>query len=882
MDEQPEKHRISVGLLAHVDAGKTTLSEAILYLTGQLRRLGRVDHGDAFLDTHALERARGITIFSKQARLSLKGRELTLVDTPGHVDFSAETERVLQVLDCAVLVISGTDGVQAHTRTLWDLLRQNHVPTFLFVNKMDLPGPGEAAILDACRQDLGEGCVSFSQPEEAMFEEAAMCGEAALEEFLETGQISRACLARMVAEEKLFPCCFGSALKLEGVEEFLELLRELAPSKPPLPDFAARVYKISRDPQGNRLTWLRVTGGSLKVRSLLSYEAKGQAFEEKIKELRLYSGSKYTQAEEASAGTLCALVGLSGTFSGQCLGCEPQGKGPVLEPVMTYTLELPQGCDPRLMLPKLMELGDEDPQLHILWDERLRSIQARLMGQVQIEVLKSQVLERFGVEIGVGAGRILYKETIADTVEGVGHYEPLRHYAEVHLLLEPLPRGTGLVFAAACSENELDRNWQRLILTHLLEKTHLGVLTGSPITDMKITLTAGKAHLKHTEGGDFRQATYRAVRQGLMQAQSILLEPCYEFRLTVPLANLGRAMMDLRAMTEDCVQSQAGAFAVLEGMAPVALLQNYAAQVAAYTRGLGKLSLRPGAYAPCKEQQVLAASFGYDPEADLDNTPDSVFCAHGAGFTVKWSDVPNHMHLPSTLKTPAPPPQPRPTAVSDRELEAIMDRTFGPIKRPQYQAPRVSAQSHTPEPVIPREEYLLVDGYNMLFAWDELKGLAKEDLEAARLRLMDILSNYAAFKRRHVVLVFDGYRVRGNRGERFLHHNLLVVYTRENETGDAYMEALIHAIGRHDRVWVATSDSLIQLSAFRTGVLRLSARELREEVLAAQQEMAAYLKELNTAQRLQEKEAQKALWQNLLGRLEATADQTHGPAAKNT
>ena len=871
MGEQSRKRNpICAGLLAHVDAGKTTLSEAILYTTGQLKKLGRVDHKDAFLDTDSMERARGITIFSKQARLTLEDWDVTLVDTPGHVDFSAEAERVLQVLDYAILVISGTDGVQAHTRTLWDLLRQNHVPTFLFINKMDLPGPGAAAIMEACKKDLAEACVSFSQPEEAIFEEAALCDETVLEIFLETGGITHAALARLVQEEKLFPCCFGSALKLEGIEEFLGLLSRLAPRRAWRPEFAARVYKITRDPQGNRLTWLKVTGGRLKVRALLPYDVKGEHYEEKIKELRLYSGAKYTQTEEIEAGTLCALVGLSRTFPGQSLGCEPQGCAPMLEPVMTYALELPEGCDPRAMLPKLLELGEEDPQLHILWDERLRSIQVRLMGQVQIEVLKHQILDRFGVKIQVGAGKILYKETIENKVEGVGHYEPLRHYAEVHLLLEPLPRGSGLVFATACSENDLDRNWQRLILTHLLEKTHLGVLTGAPITDMQITLMAGKAHLKHTEGGDFRQATYRAVRQGLMQARSVLLEPCYEFRLTVPLSNLGRALTDLRAMTEDCRQSQAGEFAVLEGVAPVALLQNYAAQVAAYTRGLGRLSLRPGAYTPCKDQAALTAASGYDPEGDLDNTPDSVFCAHGAGFNVRWSEVPKHMHLPSCIRPPAPPPQaapPRPTGVSDRELEAIMDREFGPIRRPQYQMPRVTAQSHTPEPVAPREEYLLVDGYNMLFAWESLKELAREDLEAARLRLMDILSNYAAFKHRNVVLVFDGYRVKGNRGERFLHHNLLVVYTRENETGDAYMEALIHAIGKHDRVWVATSDSLIQLSAFRTGILRLSARELQEEVAMAEKEMAAYLKSLDTAQRLRDKEAQKALWQSLLNRL---------------
>lgn len=869
--------KLTIGILAHVDAGKTTLSEALLYVTGQLRKLGRVDHRDSFLDNNDLERARGITIFSKQARLSWLDTEAVLLDTPGHMDFSAEAERALQVLDCAILVISGTDGVQAHTETLWNLLRRYNIPTVLYINKMDLPGPGKVGLMADCKKHLSEGCIDFSRPMGELYEEAALCDEEALEHFLEEGEIPRDVLRSMVAGRKLFPCFFGSALKLEGVEELLEGIDTLVPAPLYGSAFGARVYKIARDAQGNRMTYLKVTGGSLQVREMLNYTAGGEARSEKIKELRLYSGAKFTQADHAQSGEICTVLGLTATFPGQGLGMEEGTTEAVLEPVMTYRLRLPADRDPAQLLPKFQELAEEDPQLHIVWDPRLKEIHARLMGQVQIEILKSLVKDRFGLDIDFDAGHILYKETIDSPVEGVGHFEPLRHYAEAHFLLEPLPRGSGLVFKSKCSEDALDRNWQRLILTHLAEKQHLGVLTGSPITDMRITLTAGRAHLKHTEGGDFRQATYRGVRQGLMQAKSILLEPCYAFTLTVPAASLGRAISDIRSLAGDFQQESDGETAVLTGIAPVAALRDYAAQVVAYTRGRGRLSLRPGGYAPCKDQDAIVAAYDYDPEADLENTPDSVFCAHGAGFPVKWDEVPNYMHLESTLRQrpemAAAPITQRTMNLDDRELERIMDREFGPIRRPQYQMPKATASAHTIPPMQApnRKEYLIVDGYNMLFAWDELKDIARSDLEKAREVLMDKLVGYAAFKRREVVLVFDGYKVKGGRGERFLHHNVFVVYTKENETGDMYIEALVRSIGRNDRVWVATSDNLIQLSAFRSGVLRLSATELRTEIETAGNEINTFLKDLGNREKVKQQEEKKEQWNRLFSKLQLSS-----------
>ena len=865
------KKRLCAGLLAHVDAGKTTLSEALLYQAGALKKLGRVDHRDSFLDTNALERERGITIFSKQARLETQNLELILLDTPGHTDFSTEMERTLQALDYAVLVVSGTDGVQAHTETLWQLLRRYHIPTFLFINKMDLPGEGEGALMAKLKKQLSEGCVSFCQEKAALLEEAALCDEIALEVYLQSGKLPEETLAELIQKERLFRCFSGSALKLDGISELLSALERLTvqPSYPE--EFAAKAYKIARDPQGNRLTYLKVTGGCLKVRAMLAYTLpSGERVEEKVKELRRYSGLKYQQAEEIMAGEVCAVLGLTRTAPGQCFGTEAQGQIPVLEPVMTFGLRLPKGCDPARFLPKLQQLEEEDPQLHIVWDSRLGEIQVQLMGQVQIEIFKSLVRERFETEIEIGKGRVLYKETIASTVEGVGHFEPLRHYAEVHLLLEPLPKGSGLVFASNCVENTLDLNWQRLILTHLEEKQHLGVLTGAPITDMKITLVSGRAHLKHTEGGDFRQATYRAVRQGLMQAKNVLLEPYYNFRLTVPTQQLGRAITDIKAMSGDFAQPvEENDETVLTGSVPVAALGDYANQVAAYTHGRGRLSCMPGGYAPCPEAEKVIAAMAYDPESDLENTPDSVFCAHGAGFNVKWREVPNYMHLESCLRPVSSPEAPRLRPqnlnLDEKELEAIMEREFGPIRRPVYQPPTVRfSEGRGMEPAPAKKEYLIVDGYNMIFAWEDLAALAKEDLESARRQLMDMLASYSAYKRRETILVFDGYKVKGNRGERFRQGNLSVVYTKENETGDLYIEAMLEGIGKNERVWVATSDSLIQISALRTGVLRMSARELRQEIESAGGEMTTLMKAMENAGKMQNLADRRREWRRIL------------------
>ena len=840
MSEQPKKHQISAGLLAHVDAGKTTLSEAMLYRTGARRTLGRVDHGDAFLDTHRLERARGITIFSKQALLSTEHLDITLVDTPGHVDFSAEAERVLPILDCAVLVISGTDGVQAHTVTLWRLLERYHIPVFLFINKMDLPGTHQADLLSRLQRDLSPNCVAVDQN---FRENAAMCDEALLETFLETGTVTDGNIRGLIGKRRLFPCCFGSALRLEGVDALLDALDTWAP-RPQRPDaFGARVYKISRDPQGNRLTWMKITGGSLRVRSSICYvNQKKETVEEKAVQLRLYSGDKFTAPEEAAAGQTVAVTGLSATFAGQGLGTEPAGTAPVLEPVMTYRVNLPAGRDPAAVLPKLRQLEEEDPQLHILWEGG--QIHVQIMGRVQLEVFRSLVQERFQLDVTLDSGRIFYKETIGNTVEGVGHFEPLRHYAEVHLLLEPLPRGAGLKFATVCPGDVLDANYQNLILTHMAEKVHRGVLTGAPITDMKITLLIGRAHLKHTEGGDMRQATYRAIRQGLMQAKSLLLEPWYSFVLTLPTEAVGRAITDIRAMGGDFeAPENTGALSTLTGTVPASELGDYAEQVAAYTQGRGRLQIALKGYELCHNTEAVLAQTNYDPEADLENTPDSVFCAHGAGFPVKWNRVSEYMHLESGLKREkAPELITRNTSLDDRELEAIMEREFGPQKTRLYRQPenRPAAETLTIRP--PKQQYLIVDGYNIIFAWEDLARIAKEDLEAARRSLCDTLSSYAGFRKCRVVLVFDGYKVKGNPGEKSQYHNIQVVYTKENETGDSYIEALVSQIGPNYNLRVATSDALVQLSSLRSGVLRMSARELREEIAIAQKEMRQHFR----------------------------------------
>ena len=818
---------LTLGILAHVDAGKTTLSEALLYTSGARRNLGRVDHGDAYLDTHALERRRGITIFSKQALFSTQSRRITLVDTPGHVDFSAEAERTLPILDCAILVISGADGVQAHTVTLWKLLEQYQIPTFLFINKMDLPDTDEQKLLSQLRSRLSPGCIQAFSPD--FLEHAALCDEALLEQYLTTGQITPRQIRGLVESRRIFPCCFGSALKLTGVAEFMDILDQYAPDFSQKPEFSAKVHKISRDPQGNRLTWLKLTGGSLKVRSTID--------EEKVQAIRLYSGDKFTTAEEVPAGTLCALTGLSKTYAGQGLGTEPSAPAPKLQPVMTYRVE--SAADPALLLPKLKLLEEEDPLLKILWQDRTRQISVQLMGNVQLEVFQNIVLERLGVQIQLADPKIYYMETIESAVEGVGHFEPLRHYAEVHLLLEPLPRGAGLQFDTICPTDVLDMNWQRLILGHLSEKQHRGVLTGAPITDMKLTLLVGKAHLKHTEGGDFRQATYRAVRQGLMQARSVLLEPWYDFLLTVPAETIGRAITDVRAMAGqfDPPESQ-GETAILKGILPASELGDYGQVVAAYTQGRGQLQTTLHGYLPCHNQDAVVDAADYDPEADLENTPDSVFCAHGAGFTVKWQEVSQYMHLESGRKEEtAPQILTRNLSAEDMTLEKIMEREFGPIKRPQYRAPenRPASELLTIRP--PRPTYLIVDGYNLIFSEEALAETAKSDLSAARRHLCDQLSNYAAYKKCRLVVVFDGYKVKGNPGEKEANLGIQVVYTKENQTADGYIEALVAQIGPNYNVRVASSDALVQLGSIRSGVLRVSARELMAELTAAEKEM---------------------------------------------
>lgn len=833
------KKPLCAALVAHVDAGKTTLSEALLYVSGVRRTLGRVDHGDAFLDTHNLERARGITIFSKLAQLETRSRHLTLVDTPGHVDFGAEAERTMQVLDCAVLVISGTDGVQAHTVTLWQLLRRYQVPVFLFINKMDLPGTDREALMEALREKLSPGCVDFGADFAEIAENAALCDEALLETYLETGTVTVGNLRGLIQGRKLFPCCFGSALKLTGVGELLEILDTYAPVPGYPEDFAARVYKISRDPQGSRLTWLKVTGGSLKVRESLTYQTpRGETKEEKVQQLRLYSAEKFTPMEEVTAGQIAAVTGLTETFAGQGLGGEPQGIPYALEPVMTYRVGLPKGADPAVVLPKLRQLEEEDPQLHLVWEKG--QIHVQIMGRVQLEIFRSLVAERFGLDITLEDRRIFYKETIENTVEGVGHFEPLRHYAEVHLLLSPLPRGSGLVFDTQCPLDVLDGNYQRLILTHLEEKVHRGVLTGAPITDMKITLVVGKAHLKHTEGGDFRQATYRAVRQGLMQAKSVLLEPWYAFTLICPTEQIGRAITDIRAMGgEPDAPEGSGEMSTLHGLVPAAEVRDYAETLAAYTRGRGQLQLTLHGYAPCHNARQVIETLGYDPEADLDNTPDSVFCAHGAGFNVRWDEVKSYMHLESGLsEEKAPQILTRNLRVDDKELEKIMERQFGPQKTTLYHV-KAETRPATEEIVIkpPKQRYIIVDGYNIIFAWEQLAAQAKTDLDAARRQLCDILSSYAGFTKCRLVVVFDGYKQKGNPGERSQFHNIQVVYTREGETADAYIEALADEIGSNYAVRVASSDGLVQLGAFRSGVLRMSARELWQAVSQAKEDM---------------------------------------------
>ena len=863
---KPEKY-ICAGIVAHVDAGKTTLSESILYTSGAIRKMGRVDHGDAFLDTYELERSRGITIFSKQALFSLGDAQITLLDTPGHVDFSAEMERTLQVLDYAILLISGADGVQGHTLTLWKLLKRYQIPTFLFVNKMDQPGTDEKALMEELKKRLDGNCVDFSGDRDTQEwqEQLAMCDEILLERYLEEGSVEEGEISRLINERKLFPCFFGSALKMTGVQEFLQGLEKYI-EMPEYPrEFGAKVFKIARDSQGNRLTYMKITGGSLKVKTVLRGQKDGEDREEKVDQIRIYSGEKYEMVNEAFAGMVCAVTGLTFTYPGQGLGREAASDMPLLEPVLTYQIQLPPECDVHKMLLNLRQLEEEEPLLHIVWNEELGEIHAQVMGEVQIEILKSLIKERFGVVVDFGSGNIVYKETIKTPVEGVGHFEPLRHYAEVHLLLEPGEPGSGMQFYTDCSEDELDKNWQRLILTHLEEKEHRGVLTGSPITDMRITLAAGRAHLKHTEGGDFRQATYRAVRQGLRKAESALLEPYYDFRLEVPADMIGRGMADIQRMCGEFQPPQIeGETAVLTGSAPVVTMRDYQNEVISYSRGMGRLFCTLKGYFPCHNQEEVVQAFCYDPEADLENPTGSVFCAHGAGFVVNWDQVEEYMHVESGLLLEPVERQPEPVEVrkktwkeerdayqaTEKELEEIFTRTYGPIRSRvgEEDLPRRSVKgwkrSHarmdntsssyvgrtknrnTP----PEKEYLLVDGYNIIFAWEDLKDLADANIDAARDKLTDMLCNYQGYKKCTLILVFDAYKVKGNPGSVQKYHNIHVVYTKEAETADQYIEKTVHEIGRKNHVTVATSDRLEQVIILGQGGTRMSARELREDM----------------------------------------------------
>ena len=881
--------KLVIGILAHVDAGKTTLSEELLYLCGEIRKIGRVDHGDAFLDTYELEKERGITIFSKQALLKTENMEVTLLDTPGHVDFSAEMERTLQVLDYAILVINGMDGVQSHTMTLWRLLERYQIPTFLFVNKMDQQGTDHDALLNDLKQHLHENCVDFGRTQDTDYgmyeltpeqlENIAVCEEDLLETYLETDIVEDRDIVRLIVQRKIFPCYFGSALKEKGVKDFWNGVQQYTAEPERPTEFGAKVFKIARDEQGNRLTYMKITGGSLKVKTLLSSNSNGQslpgrkaeeaAWEEKADQIRLYSGAKYELTSEAEAGTVCAVTGLTRTYPGEGLGIEQESELPILEPVLNYQIILPDDCDPHQMLQKLRQLEEEEPQLHILWDSQFSEIHAQLMGEVQIEILKKLIWDRFHVAVEFGAGSIVYKETVAEPVEGVGHFEPLRHYAEAHLLIEPGEPGSGCQFFTACSEDVLARNWQRLILTHLEEKEHIGVLTGSPLTDVQITILTGRAHAKHTEGGDFRQATYRAVRQGLRKARNILLEPYYEFRLEVPAEMIGRAMADVQKMqgTFDAPEVE-GETAILKGTAAVAQMRDYQKEVVSYTHGTGKLFCSLKGYAPCKNQDEVVQNIGYDPEADLENPTGSVFCAHGAGFVVPWDQVEAYMHLQSGVDMDeldseswyedVESAQNPGTAVDnanisrnisgkngkfsysgsyeeEEELQAIFERTFGPMKRDRTAFQKKTVHSSTPATRYragkPRqEEYLLVDGYNIIFSWEELNELAKENIHAACDKLMDILSNYQGYRKCTLILVFDAYKVEGHVEEIIPYHNIYVVYTKEAETADQYIEKTVHRIGRQYQVTVATSDGLEQVIIMGQGAHRISAQGLKKEI----------------------------------------------------
>ena len=873
------KKRLCIGILAHVDAGKTTLSEAMLYTCGVIRKLGRVDSRDAFLDTYEMERERGITIFSKQAMLRTDDLEISLLDTPGHVDFSAEMERTLQVLDYAILVVSGMDGVQGHTRTLWKLLERYQVPTYLFINKMDQQGTDPAGLMTEIKEKLSDNCTDFgTEDKSSIYESAALCEEALLNQYLEQGEISDRDIARLIVERKIFPCYFGSALKMDGVKSLLDGIRNYGMCPKFGTELGARVFKILRDTQGNRLTYVKITGGALKVKDVLSYlpkNAEDGQIAEKVNQIRIYSGEKYETVDVAEAGCICALTGLTGTYPGQGLGMEKDSPEPVLEPVLTYQMILPQEVHSAAFLPKLRMLEEEDPMLHVLWSEELQEIQVQVMGQVQLEILQRQIRERFDVLVVFGAGKIVYKETIADRVEGIGHFEPLRHYAEVHLILEPGEPGSGMQFILGCSEEMLDKNWQRLILTHLEERTHRGVLTGSPLTDVKITVAGGRAHLKHTEGGDFRQATYRAVRQGLMQAQSVLLEPYYDFVLELPSEHVGRAMTDMSQREAETEAPEIdGNHALLKGRGPVSTLWDYAKEVAAYTRGEGSFSCVTGGYGPCHNAQEIVDEIGYIPEEDMANPTGSVFCSHGSGFYVEWDKVPQYMHVESVLGASGETPdeesvwqeyqmrRSREQESSEQwigvdEVDRILDKTFYANRKEGFtpykgiahrkrQTKQVLVREYGQEnakPAIKREKYLLVDGYNVIFAWEELNELAKVNIDGARGRLMDILCDYQGIRKCHLIVVFDAYRVKGHPTEISDYHNIHVVYTKEAETADQFIEKFAHENGRKYDVTVATSDGLEQIIIRGQGCGLISAREFEKEVAAVKKGVVSRLQE---------------------------------------
>ena len=867
--------RLSVGILAHVDAGKTTLSESLLYKSGNIKKLGRVDNKDAFLDTEELERARGITIFSKQAVMNLQDTVITLLDTPGHVDFSAEMERTLWVMDYAILVISGADGVQGHTMTLWRLLERYHIPVFLFVNKMDQPGIDKMTVFSDIQKHLDDGCVDFSDcTTEEFTEQIAMCDEALLESYLEGNSLERERICELIIQRKVFPCFFGSALKLDGINDFIQGLLNYTMEKPFSKELGARVFKISRDSQGNRLTYMKITGGNLKVRNNLEGLSNNGLhntedenvrikWEEKVNQIRIYSGEKFETVNEAVPGMICAVTGLTKTYPGEGLGAEEAADIPMLEPVLTYSLELPDDMDAARFLPMIKQLEEEEPDLHVLWQEETQTIQLKLMGEVRIEVLRKLIDDRFGVLVNFGMGHIVYKETIRNIVEGVGHFEPLRHYAEVHLKLEPGEEGSGMQYFTDCSEDILDKNWQRLIVTHLEEKEHVGVLTGSAITDMHITVVAGKAHTKHTEGGDFRQATYRAVRQGLMQAESVLLEPYYEFRLVVPTEMTGRAMTDIENMSghfePPVVEKEK---TILTGTVPVATMQGYQVMVNSYTKGMGSLSCTLKGYGPCHNEEEVIEKIGYQAEEDLQNPSSSVFCAHGAGFIVSWNEVKDYMHVESGIQSAKNPESAIAAtqvqsnglfeySIDEEQIEAILNRTYHANEKPskhfykKQQRNPITTYRGQSQPKL-KEKYLIVDGYNIVHAWDELKCLINDNLDGARMKLMDILSNYQTFTQYETIVVFDAFKVKGNLGEMFDYQKIHVVYTKEAETADSYIEKLTHKISKNYQVTVATSDGLVQLITRGQNCIVMSAKELKEEIERVNASIREYLAETNS------------------------------------